>query len=369
MTRFSRLVVLAAALLSAAAPLVAQTKYVRFSREENVAYGILRGDSIAELRGDLLTTRQPTGRVFALAEVQLLAPIDPSDVHKVIGVAINTLGAGREGPIPNPRFFAKFPTSIVGPGDSVELSPEAGNLNYEGELVLVIGKEGRHVPEDEALDHVFGVTVGNDFSENTWYGERRGVEDPTRMISKGADTWAPIGPTIVTGVDFTDLAVVVRMNGEVVQRGRTSELANKAPNLVSYISRYVTLEPGDLIFTGTVGRVEGARRAVRVGDVIDVEIEGLGVLRNVIKPMEMETEERNSSDCLGPPDRSPPDSHDEHVHGPRAGRTGHPRRLSRRPALAQAPAQRLDRRAGIGYSCRFPGPRLDRTSAAHADGA
>lgn len=264
------------------APASTQTRYVRFERQQLTAYGILERDSVRELRGDLLASPQPTGRAFALTDVKLLAPIDPARVHKVVGVAVNTLGAGREGPIPHPRWFAKFPTSIVGLGDGVELPPEAGNLNYEGELVLVIGRRGRHVPEDSALAYVFGVTVGNDYSENTWYGERQGVDQPTRLVSKGADTWAPIGPAIVTGIDFTDLSVEVRLNGEVVQRGRTSELANKIPNLVSYLSRFVTLEPGDLIFTGTVGRVPGARRAMQVGDVVDVEIEGLGTLTNPI---------------------------------------------------------------------------------------
>ena len=277
---------LAAILVAAATmPLDAQTRYVRFERDRWVAYGILERDSVRELRGELLAAPQPTGRSFALADVKLLAPIDPARVHKVVGIAVNTLGAGREGPIPHPRYFAKFPTSVVGPGDDVELPPEAGNLNYEGELVLVIGKQGRHIPEDSALQYVFGVTVGNDFSENTWYGERQGVEEPTRLFSKGVDTWAPIGPAIVTGVPFTDLAVEVRLNGEVVQRGRTSELANKVPNLISYLSRYVTLEPGDLIFTGTVGRVPGARRAMQVGDTVDVEIERLGTLTNHIIPL------------------------------------------------------------------------------------
>lgn len=274
--------------LLAAASLAAQTRYVRFARDGWVAYGILERDTVRELRGDLLHAPQPTGRSFALADVALLAPIDPAGVHKVVGIAVNTMGAGRDGPVPHPRYFAKFPTSIVGPDDAVELPPEAANLNYEGELVLVIGRAGRHIPEDEALEYVFGVTVGNDFSENTWYGERQGVDEPTRLVSKGTDTWAPIGPVIVTDIDYSDLPVTVRLNGEVVQRGRTSELANTVPNLISYISRYVTLEPGDLIFTGTVGRVEGARRAMRAGDVIEVEIRGIGTLRNHIVPMTAE---------------------------------------------------------------------------------
>jgi 2-keto-4-pentenoate hydratase/2-oxohepta-3-ene-1,7-dioic acid hydratase in catechol pathway len=288
MKRLLPLAMATALALSTGASLAAQTSYVRFSRDGWTAYGILEGQTVRELRGDLLASPQPTGRTFALSDVVLLAPIDPADVHKVIGVAVNTMGAGREGPIPRPRFFAKFPTSIGGPGDPVQLPPEAGNLNYEGELVLVVGKSGRHIPEAEAMDYVFGVTVGDDFSENTWYGERQGINEPTRLISKGTDTWAPIGPAIVSGIDFTDLAVEVRLNGEVVQRGRTSELANKAPNLISYISRFVTLQPGDLIFTGTVGRVPGARRAVQAADVIEVEIEGIGVLRNEIVPMREE---------------------------------------------------------------------------------
>jgi 2-keto-4-pentenoate hydratase/2-oxohepta-3-ene-1,7-dioic acid hydratase in catechol pathway len=168
----------------------------------------------------------------------------------------------------------------------VELPPEAGNLNYEGELVLVIGREGRHVPESEALDYVFGVTAGNDFSENTWYGERNGVNEPTRLISKGTDSWGPIGPAIVRGLEYRDLAVETRLNGQVVQRGRTGDLVNGVANLVSYLSRYVTLKPGDLIFTGTVARVDGARVVMQPGDVLEVEIEGIGVLRNRIVPMD-----------------------------------------------------------------------------------
>ena len=189
-------------------------------------------------------------------------------------------------PIPNPRFFAKFPSSLGGPDDPVELPPEADNLNYEGELVLIIGRRGRHIAEEDALDYLWGVTAGNDFSENTWYGEDAGVEDPTRMISKGTDTWAPIGPAIVRGLDLSNLAVETRLNGEVVQEGHTSDLVNGIANLVSYISRYLTLNPGDIIFTGTVARVPESRVRMQVGDVLEVEIEGIGILRNHIVAMD-----------------------------------------------------------------------------------
>ena len=281
---------LAIGLVLAAIVLPAQSqdvnRYVRFEAGSTVAYGELVGGTVYELSGyDLFHGGARTGRTFSASAVKMLTPIDPAQVPKVIGIAINTRGAGRTGPVPNPRYFSKTPTSLRGPGDGVELPPEAGNLNYEGELVLVIGKEGRHIPEEDAMDYIFGVTVGNDFSENTWYGERAGVDEPTRFISKGTDSWAPIGPAIVTGVDYLDLGVETRLNGEVVQSGRTTELANGVPNLIAYISRYMTLQPGDLIFTGTVGRVQGSRRVMEAGDEIEVEIEELGTLTNTIVPM------------------------------------------------------------------------------------
>ncbi len=262
------------------------TRYVRFEHESGVSRGILKGDVIDELEGDdLFAEPKSTGKSFRLDDVRLLAPINPSRVQKVIGIAINTVGAGREAAVPHPRFFAKLPTSLGGPFDDVELPPEAANLNYEGELVLVIGKKGRHIPESEAMDYIFGVTAGDDFSENTWYGERNGVEEPTRFISKATDTWAPIGPAIVTGIDYLDLGIETRLNGEIVQQGRTTELANGVPNLISYISRFITLMPGDLIFTGTVAREQGSRRQMQAGDVVEVEIENIGIIRNTIIDM------------------------------------------------------------------------------------
>ena len=263
------------------------TRFVRFEQESKISYGILNGETISELSGsDLFAAPERTGNTYKLSDVKLLAPIDPASVQKVLGIAINTKRPGRDKAVPHPRYFAKMPTSLGGPDDGVELPPEASNLNYEGELVLIIGKKGRHIPESEALDYVFGVTIGDDFSENTWYGENKGVEEPTRLISKGTDTWAPIGPAIVTGVDFSDLKVETRLNGEVVQTGSTNDLNNSVPNLISYISRYMTLMPGDVIFTGTVGRVPDSRRIMKQGDVIEVEIEKLGVLKNTIVLMQ-----------------------------------------------------------------------------------
>ncbi|MGH7754504.1 MAG: fumarylacetoacetate hydrolase family protein, partial [Gemmatimonadales bacterium] len=217
--------------------------------------------------------------------VRLLSPLDPARVSKVLGIAINTRRPNREQPVAHPRFFAKMPTSLVGPEAEVEHPPEATNLDWEGELVLVIGRRARHVSVEDAPRYIFGVAVGNDFSENTWYGERQGVNEPTRLISKAMDTWAALGPAVVTGVDYSDLKVDIRVNGETVATGRTSQLLNNPAHLVSYISRYITLLPGDLIYTGTYPTVQGKDNTVHPGDVVEVEIEQLGMLRSRIVAM------------------------------------------------------------------------------------
>src|SRR5687767_4839631 len=200
----------------------APVRYVRYEHRGRISHGIWDGETIRELRGDLFASPQPTGVTVRRSEAKLLAPLDPARVSKVIGVAINTRRPGLETPVPHPRWFAKFPTSLNDPDGDVEMPPEATNLKYEGELVVIIGKRARHVSEADALDYVFGYTAGNDFSENTWYGERQGVNEPTRLLSKGMDTWAPIGPAIVTGIEHRGLSIRTRLNGELVQEGTTN---------------------------------------------------------------------------------------------------------------------------------------------------
>ncbi len=268
-------------------PLCAQdvTRYVRYQAGSRVAYGVLEGETIRELSGDPFSSPRRTGRTARLADVRLLAPLDPSRVGKVLGVAINSRRPGREQPVDHPRWFAKLPTSLIGPNDSIEHPPEATNLDWEGELVLVIGRRCRHVSVEEAPGCVFGVAVGNDVSENTWYGERAGLGEPTRLISKAADTWAALGPAIVAGLDYGDLRVDIRVNGEAVANGRTSQMLNNPARLVSYLSRYVTLLPGDLLYTGTYPTMPGRDNTIHPGDVIEVEIEQLGTLTNRVVAM------------------------------------------------------------------------------------
>lgn len=266
-------------------------RFVRFEYGDSVSWGLEQGDQVRPVPGGTLFEAAAAadagewGEAIPSSAVRFLTPVDPLQTGKVVGVAVNTRRPGRMDPIPHPRWFAKFPTSLNHEVGDIELPPEAGNLNYEGELVLVIGREGRHIPEAEARDYVFGVTVGNDYSENTWYGERNGVDEPTRMISKGTDSWAPIGRAIVRGADYSDLRLTTTLNGELVQEGRTSDLVNSIDNLIAHLSRYITLQPGDVIFTGTVLFKDGARRRMQPGDVVEVTIDGLGSVRNTIVSM------------------------------------------------------------------------------------
>ncbi|MGQ0701870.1 MAG: fumarylacetoacetate hydrolase family protein [Gemmatimonadales bacterium] len=245
------------------------TKYVRYAHSGRIAYGILDGERVRELAGDLFQSPKPTGRTAALSTVKLLAPCEP---RKVIAVGLNYKSHLGERPAAGyPGLFAKLPTSIIGPESDIIYPPDAENLHFEGELVVVIGRRASRVPESEAARYVFGVTVGNDVSERGWQRS-----DLQWFRAKATDTFGPLGPAIVTGLNYGDLLLETRLNGEVVQSQRTRDLIFDVPAIVSYVSRYVTLEPGDVIYTGT----PGTTRPMKPGDVVEVEIEGVGVLVN-----------------------------------------------------------------------------------------
>ena len=246
------------------------TKYVRYRSAGGPAtFGILEGDTIRELKGDLFANPAPTGRSVKLADVKLLPPCAPG---KVIAVGLNYKTHLGERPAAEyPGLFAKYPSSIIAHGESIVIPPDAKNVHYEGEMVVVIGKHAKNVSVSAAKSHVFGVTIGNDVSERDWQ-----KQDLQWFRAKATDTFGPMGPVIVTGLNYDDLLLQTRLNGEVVQSQRTKDLIFDVATVVSYLSRYVTLEPGDVIFTGT----PGTTRPFKAGDTIEVEIEGIGVLRN-----------------------------------------------------------------------------------------
>lgn len=267
------------------------TKYVRFEHEGGVSYGVWDDDFVwdggvvRELEGGLFDAPRPTGREFPVSEVRLLVPCEPS---KVLAVGLNYAShrehversegvirnaAGRPVPSHEPGVFAKFPSSLVPHGADVELPEGATNVHFEGELALVIGRTAKNVPVSEASRYVFGVTIGNDLVDREWL-----LEDLQWFRAKGADGFGPLGPAIVTSTAYGGLGLQTRVNGQVRQSASTRELVFHPDAILSFCSRYVTLLPGDVIFTGTPGQTQ----AVSPGDVIEVEIEGLGVLRNRI---------------------------------------------------------------------------------------
>ena len=254
------------------------TKYIRYSHEGNTSYGVLEDTTVYELDGDIFASPARSGRSMPLADLTLLAPVEPS---KVIAVGLNYRSHIEEGrshigdsPVAEyPGLFAKFPTSIIGPDAEIIIPSDAGNVHYEGELVVVIGSTTKNVSIEDAANHIFGVTAGNDVSERAWQGA-----DLQWVRAKGSDTFGPIGPAIVTGLDYNDLLVETRLNGETRQSASSEDLLFGVDYIVSYISRYVTLYPGDVIFTGT----PGSTRAMKPGDVVEIEVQGVGVLRNTV---------------------------------------------------------------------------------------
>ncbi len=180
---------------------------------------------------------------------------------------------GRPAPV-LPGLFAKLPGTVIGPDAPIILPPDAGEVHAEGEVVVVIGRRASRVDAAGARRAIFGVTAGNDVSERSWQ-----ASDLQWLRAKGSDTFGPLGPAIVTGLDPDDLGIRTRINGRTVQEGRTPDLLFPTTELVAWISRYVTLEPGDVIYTGTPG-VTGA---IAPGDVVEVDVEGVGTLRNPVE--------------------------------------------------------------------------------------
>ena len=250
------------------------TKYIRYRVNSTTSYGTLEGDTIRQIRGDLFGDRSQTGATHKLAEVKLLHPCEPP---KILAVGLNYrshIGA-RDTPS-NPEIFYKPISALQNPEDPIVIPPGAANVHYEGELVVVMGKRVKDASPEQARDAIFGVTCGNDVSERDWQGGAK--KDLQWWRAKGSDTFAPLGPAIVTGIDYTNLLLQTRLNGEVVQKQYTSDLLFDCPAIVSWISRCVTLTPGDIIYTGT----PGSTRKMSPGDVVEVEIEGIGVLRNKV---------------------------------------------------------------------------------------
>ena len=250
------------------------SRFVRYRAGDGSAYGIVDGETVREIQDGLLGSHAETGLTRKLSDVELLCPCEPG---KIVAVGRNYRShLGNRTHPQNPEIFYKPLSSLQNPLGPIVIPPDATDVHYEGELVLVIGTRTKDASREEARAALFGATCGNDVTDRNWqYGERRDVQ---WWRAKGSDTFAPVGPAVATGLDYDNLLLQTRLNGEVVQKERTADFIFDCATMVSWISRWVTLMPGDLIFTGT----PGATRRLGPGDVVEVEIEGIGVLRNPV---------------------------------------------------------------------------------------
>ena len=238
------------------------------------------------LRAAQQAADQPDAVRYPSASVKRLAPIP--DPPKVICIGLNYRDHAAESGAPIPRepvVFSKFATAIIGPEEPIRLPSVSKEVDYEAELVLVVGKKGRHLKAEAAHDHLAGFTVGHDVSARDWQLKKDGKQ---WLAGKTFDTFAPIGPVLVTADEVADphnLGIRLRLNGKTMQDSNTAQMIFRAGDLLAYLSQIVTLEPGDLIFTGTppgVGFVRKPPVFLKAGDVCEVEIDGLGVLRNPV---------------------------------------------------------------------------------------
>ncbi|WP_374313860.1 fumarylacetoacetate hydrolase family protein [Microbacterium sp.] len=252
-------------------------RIARFSHNDAIRFGIVDDGELVVLDGDpMFSGFGTTGERVPLADVALLAPVIPRSKVVCVGRNYRDHAAELGNDIPAaPMLFFKPNTSVVGPGDAVVLPKHSEFVSYEGELAAVIGRIAKNVSADDALDHVFGYTIANDLTARDWQ-----KSDGQWARAKGFDTSCPLGPAIETEFDATGPAVITtRLNGEVRQQGPISDMIFSLAEIIEFASAAFTLLPGDVILTGTPAGVG----QITPGDTVEVEITGLGTLRNTAR--------------------------------------------------------------------------------------
>lgn len=235
-------------------------------------YGLLEGGKVVALEGDIFASWERTQESFSLEEVRLLSPCMPSKVV-CVGTNYKTVLAAKGQAAPaEPVIFLKPSSAVIGPGESICCPHGIEKLGYEAELAAVIKDKVKNVPREEALDHVLGYTVANDITAKDF------MTGGPWTKGKCFDTFLPLGPYIVTGLDPNNLAIKAWLNGQVTQDACTADMVFKVADIIAYISQIMTMYPGDVICTGTP---PGAG-FIKPGDVVEVGVEGIGVLRNPV---------------------------------------------------------------------------------------
>lgn len=248
--------------------------FLKFSYNNVEKSGILENGSVREITGSYFDEYQTTENLYKLSEIKILPPCSPS---KVVAVGLNyvdhTKELGHE-VHKDPVIFVKLPHTVIGHEDAVVIPENATRVDYEAELAVVIGKTCKNIPVQDVKKHILGATCLNDVTE-------RDIQkiDGQWMRAKNFETFCPIGPHIVSGIDYSSLDIELLLNGEVKQSSNTSNLMWSIEELVSFISRVMPLYPGDIITTGTPAGVG----PMKAGDTVEVRIENIGTLRNFVK--------------------------------------------------------------------------------------
>lgn len=244
-------------------------EFGRFNLEKKNFFGLVKNNKVYELDNNFLFQYKKTGNEFNLNEVKILPPVIP---NKMLALAKN-YGSHLQGESPprQPEPFFKTTSSLIGHNDVIQIPEDSDKVDAESELVIIIGKVAKNVAAKDAFNYIFGYTCGNDVSARDW---QKG--DKSWWRAKSSDTFSPIGPFVVTDIDPENLEINGSINGKVVQNCNTSEMIWSIPKTIEYITKYVTLEIGDCIFTGTSGTAGQISR----GDEVVVNIEKIGNLRN-----------------------------------------------------------------------------------------
>ena len=255
-------------------------RWMRFEVDGDISYGIAEGDSVRLVQGDPFDGYEETGAQYAISDVKLLIPVVPktfyaAGLNYVEHIEEQARLHGREINLPKKADVGyRANNALIAHGETIVLPKDVTEkVEYEAELVAVIGKKAKNITEAKALDYILGFTIGNDLSERSWQ-----KEDRTLWRAKNTDTFSPMGPWIDTDANLADMETVVSLNGEEKIRFETNKMLFSVEHYLSTISKYIELQPGDVLWMGT----EGASPNLNHGDVVDIEITGIGILSNPI---------------------------------------------------------------------------------------
>jgi 2-keto-4-pentenoate hydratase/2-oxohepta-3-ene-1,7-dioic acid hydratase in catechol pathway len=257
-------------------------KLGRFERNGKVFYGVVEGEEVCEIEGSPFEPHRKTDRHHALAALRILVPVMPANFYCAglnyaahIEWANKRTGGNRKVP-EKADIGYRSANALIASGEAIVIPADSpGPVEFEGELVAVIGKKARNLSEQDALSCVLGYTLGNDVSERTWQ-----KQDRTLWRAKNCDTFKPMGPFIVSGLDPMKLTVSIRVNGKTVSEYGTDKMLFSAQHYISQVSRYMTLYPGDVVWLGTDNATEPP---LKDGDTVEIVQKDIGVLSNPVK--------------------------------------------------------------------------------------